>query len=202
MSRRVLDPAAPVYDRNPAKLVIPGHDLAAEIRRGLSAGRPGVVVGLIPGADPSSRRTLGVPNAGSSLLGRRFQPLRELIPSEAALALETGHEVAVARLGPHARAALRRLYAAALKDVAGLTGSEVVDECGYSSEPSAFRAVADGRRAWQAAGGWPWVGFDSKGRPPSSWRSQGAEDELADLFAWWRTGRISVAEFGELYAGR
>lgn len=87
--------------------------------------------------------------------------------------LRTGNPRLKRLLGKHEQAAARRLWAAALRDIAALSIEGVGEACGYGSEDTAKKAVTRGRQAWRLLRAWPWVEFTSPGAaPPRSWRQE------------------------------
>lgn len=180
-------------------LPLPGEELAEEIERGLAEGRPGVRIGKIPG----SRATLGVPQTrlfriaeNGALVFPKLPPLESVVSERLALALEAPRPLAFERLGAHDWAAGRRLYAAALRDLAGLSEDEIAKACGFKEaetfgDPRNARdAVSRGRRTWHQMGAWPWSHLHPNGRPPANWRRDGPNSNLTTVFATWQTGHF------------
>lgn len=118
-----------------------------------------------------------------------------ILPERLAVALTTGDptsSTAYNTLGPQDRVAGRRLYAAALRDLAALDDDATADCCGIDCEDAPRAARRDyevGRELWHKLSCWPWVYFPH-GKPPDEWRDQGADALVAKAFAVWQTGRL------------
>jgi hypothetical protein len=79
------------------------------------------------------------------------------------------------------RSQQRRLYVAALQDLAGITDDPVRDRDSTSRD----RDARDGRVLWAALGAWPWSLYGPKGSLPRDWH----QDDAA-VWGWngWLTG--------------
>jgi len=103
-----------------------------------------------------------------------LEPVKDVLSpryTRLALALQTGHPDAYEELGTQDRIAGRRLYAAALRDVVGLSREEVAEACAYTDDGGAEvrRQIRPARKLWHRLGAWPWVCFKD-GKPPNRWR--------------------------------
>jgi hypothetical protein len=194
----------------------PGPELAQKIALGLRRGRPGYWIGKVPGSD----RPLGIPKATTI----RFTPAGKhdfcppvesplaVLPHSLVLALETQDPIAFQQLGKNNYDLGRYLYAAALRDILGLTEEEIAEPLGFggedSLERSARRVVSQGRKLWFRVGAWPWWYFEPAGsrpagRPPDRWLADGGGPHVDAAFATWATGRIhSPAHFGRAPSSR
>lgn len=194
---------APVQDREGSISVAPGLPLVEAIAVAHEAGRPSMVIGVMP---DDHQRDLVVPIAKMVRLVERgrveppnLKPLWEVgFSDDLILAIETQHPIALERLrieGSRARGDCNDLYVAALHDIAGLPWRELTGPLpggfSFSDETAASRAGRRGRKMWRAIGAWPW--FHAPEDPSSlrRWCSHGATGEwLAKSFKIWRTGRM------------
>lgn len=170
----------------------PGPDLAATISDGLNDGRPGVFIGAVRGSDSG----LGVPRASLRPNGPGrfdFYPGKSpwsvpSIPPKLAVFLETGHQGAMWRAGAHEVTAGRRLYAAALRDILGMSEEEVAESCAWN-ERTTRRAIEKARPLWHELGGWPWCCF-AAGALPRDWRSSELDWPVQRVFNAWLKGSL------------
>lgn len=114
--------------------------------------------------------------------GRDAEALATAVPRSCGITpllvetLRTGNPRLQRLLGKHEWAAARRLWAAALRDIAALSIGGVGEACDYGSGDTAKKAVTRGRQAWRLLRAWPWVEFTSPGAaPPHMWRSEPIE---------------------------
>lgn len=145
------------------------------VRAGQRAGRPvlhtieGFVVPLLAWTSESSST-----------------PPPSVIPRLALVATRTGDPDAadLAIRDERARAALRKLAAAALRDIGGLGSLDIGERFGYAeaeAERSARRVAKEGRQLWCRLGAWPWWGRNQASLGSEWW----LEDSLTEqLFTW------------------
>jgi hypothetical protein len=181
---------------------VPGIELAHRIGSGLRQGRPGCWIGPIPG----TRSGLGVPRAHlvrfwpSGGGGDLFPPakrLEELLPRRLALYVATEHPLAWEQLTPGDQTARKHLYAAALRDILGLSPEAVATACEYggdNAKRTARREVSKARMRWAQLGAWPWFHFGPAGEPPDAWRVCGGGPPFDAAFRTWATGWFHVPD--------
>jgi hypothetical protein len=90
------------------------------------------------------------------------------------LYLETSQPAALETLRKDDLVELRRLTAAALRDIWGYSGSDVATKLGYMDDGTARRDVRAGRNLWPHLGAWPWCEWES-GKPPDDWWRSGPD---------------------------
>lgn len=69
------------------------------------------------------------------------------------------------RLSAKQPQSMKIFSAAALRELAGSTYSDIATQLAYADERAGRRAVAHGRKRWSRLGAWPWAHWDD-GRPP------------------------------------
>jgi len=94
-----------------------------------------------------------------------------------------------ARLEP--KPTLRRLAAAALHDLWGLTNEEVSEQLGHAGELKKLgtRDVRDGRRLWQAIASIPWWLFPDDVPPTGWWK----EPSVAQVWRAWLASETDLS---------
>ncbi|HEX5762128.1 MAG TPA: hypothetical protein VFY04_03295 [Solirubrobacterales bacterium] len=136
---------------------------------------------------------MGVPRQLVSSISEFFNgpepevpPAESFLPPRLAAALVGGdplHPTVYATLTAHDRVSGRRLYAAALRDLADLEWDQVASACGIEGiDPERqARAYAErGRGLWYKLGGWPWYHL------PEHWQPKSREQ-------WWLNPRVTSA---------
>lgn len=173
-------------DREDGFQVTPGEDLRALILETAEHGRPawpvlrGLVVPrltLVPVAVGYGDGWAYVP-PGEAL----SKPASSHLHSDALLLLETAHPTASAHAHANrsARAQLRALVAAALRDVCGYPidapSSDAHSVCAYLGTQTpvvASKVVTRGRKLWAKLAAWPWWALNPQGGPlPKDWWTQ------------------------------
>lgn len=193
----VLEGASP-YPR-----VVPGTEIADAIR---DAGRSAWQLGPAPSGVAVLVPILRLDvNGPGSLSWPSATPNPTAVLNERlALFLETQHEVAFGQLTEQDRTQWRRLWAAALHDIHGLSIFDVFEAAELHDKAHARKDIGEGRRLWKRLGyAWPWHFFDDpKGTPPAGWHSSGGPPALDATFEVWRSGRLSLMRFVDRAAAR
>lgn len=172
---------------------VPGLELAKWIAANANAGRRAWQIGPIPGL-PFQLFAPRPPvrYRGGELLPSAA-PLEGMLPRRLAIALETMHPLAFEELRDQDLAAGKRLHAAALRDVVGLSEEEVADACGFAganATRTAREAVSAARPIWRAMAAWPWLEMEG-GKPPADWRKTPFEPRFARSLQSWATGTLA-----------
>jgi hypothetical protein len=168
----------------------PGPELIDWIRDAVRDGRPAWKIGTVPGPG----QTLWIPRTRMFRLAAdgRFdlcppvKPLDAVLRPRLAIAIETDHPQAHAELTAHDVTAGRRLWAAALRDLAGWTERQVATEC-LLPERKVREAVRSARLEWHLAGAWPWSSLHPEGRPGTITLR---DARLSTVVRIWRSGRF------------
>jgi hypothetical protein len=176
----------------------PGLALVADAAAMYRSGRPGWKIGGLP----DSGEPLVVPEGILSMRqgsGVDFFAVKEspetFLPTRLAVALRTREPTAQGvyeSLTEQDRVAGRRLYAAALRDIAGLDDDAIATAGGHecsNADRAARRDYEAGREFWNRLGGWPWLYFQG-GKPPDNWWTTSADQRLAKAYTAWRSGRL------------
>jgi hypothetical protein len=162
-----------------------GPRLIEFIRADRQAGRPALHVAddiwapLLPWTAEAAR-----PPASAKLPRPALVAMRYDDPEAWALAISD----------ERGRSALRKLTAAALRDLLGLGLEEIAERLGYADERSARRAAAAGRMLWPQLGAWPWWRSEPGALPHEWWRDEATAERL---FKWhdqvaWKAWRLAI----------
>jgi hypothetical protein len=110
-------------------------------------------------------------------------PVPATMPLPVLVAIRTGDPEAgsLAIRDRSARAVLKRLVAAAQRDVRALSMSEVNDDLVLSDRSAARRLAREGRLLWRQLGAWPWWQSPTGPLPTEWWREPHA---VETLFLW------------------
>ena len=182
--------------------VTPGDDLRRLILESANAGRPTFTVArglqvprldLVPFPRHGGGTVLLPPNEA---LDRG--PAVRAFHRDALVAIESMNPDAVekANSNSRARAQLRQLYAAALRDVAGLLlysrdpnrqaiGGPLGGQLGLSDRSASQRTVRAGRRLWPTLAAWPWWGASTSSLGAFNWWT---DPTVLERFAVWQSG--------------
>jgi hypothetical protein len=165
----------------------PGEDLRhliAELRRD---GRPAWRLGPIiaPKIEYAADRD---PETGEPILYRPWAIDQAFFRPQVLLWLETYHAGVYRQFSRQDRVQTWKIAAAAMRDLHACSYDEIADNFRYVDVRTARRRVAEGRELWFRLCAWPWCYWEPNGRPPASWREQGADATLAASFQTWATG--------------
>lgn len=205
MPSTVTDAGLRHKGRTSAFSVPPGNDLRELLLLGATASRP--VFWLteelaVPRLSfvPTRRRSGGYSftsprEEASNEDGRAQAGLR----TPCSLALDSISADASRNLREH-NGAVRQfayLYAAALRDIAGIPSDAIATELDYSETATARRAARKGRQLWVRLAAWPWWSIGSegcKGGLPEDWWQ--FEDCQLTLAGWVEAGWEDPVRFG------